>query len=279
VSDLRRDFEDRETLIAYLREHFPDAVGDDVSDLRGGRSAAEARLAAAETGERYTRARNHVDGAVSRLSAYLRHGVLSLREVRQAALDQAGDSDDPGKFINELAWRDYWQRVYAHIGEGVWDDREAYKTGYAADDYRPDLPEDIADGATGLRCMDAFSAELCTSGYLHNHQRMWLAAYVVHWRRVSWQAGARWFLQHLLDGDPASNNLSWQWVASTFSHKPYFFNRENLERFTGGRHCADCPLAARGCPFDASYETLESRLFAGKQTAARCSEDDRKGRR
>jgi deoxyribodipyrimidine photo-lyase len=94
---------------------------------------------------------------------------------------------------------------------------------------------------------------------------MWLAAYVVHWRRVRWQAGARWFLAHLLDGDPASNNLSWQWVASSFSHKPYLFNRANLERFSGGRFCAGCPLADRrgpgGCPFDASYEALQARLF------------------
>jgi deoxyribodipyrimidine photo-lyase len=94
---------------------------------------------------------------------------------------------------------------------------------------------------------------------------MWLAAYVVHWRRVRWQAGARWFLRHLLDGDPASNNLSWQWVASSFSHKPYLFNRANLERFSSGRFCAVCPLAERrgagGCPFDASYEALQARLF------------------
>jgi deoxyribodipyrimidine photo-lyase len=82
---------------------------------------------------------------------------------------------------------------------------------------------------------------------------------------VRWQAGARWFLAHLLDGDPASNNLSWQWVASSFSHKPYLFNRANLERFSGGRFCAGCPLADRrgpgGCPFDASYEALQARLF------------------
>jgi len=108
----------------------------------------------------------------------------------------------------------------------------------------------------------AFAAELTTTGWLHNHARMWLAAYVVHWRRVRWQAGARWFLQHLLDGDPASNNLSWQWVASSFSHKPYVFNRANLERFSSGRHCRDCRLAQRGCPFDASYEQLHERLFA-----------------
>ena len=74
--------------------------------------------------------------------------------------------------------------------------------------------------------------------------------------------GARWFLEHLIDGDPASNNLSWQWVASTFSSKPYFFNRENLERYTAGVYCKVCPHAAAGtCPFDRDYEALEQTLF------------------
>jgi deoxyribodipyrimidine photo-lyase len=116
--------------------------------------------------------------------------------------------------------------------------------------------------------MDAFAADLERIGWLHNHARLWLASYVVHWRRVRWQAGARWFLRHLLDGDPASNNLSWQWVASSFGSKPYIFNRENLERFSGGRYCRNCPRANRGgarrpggCPFEASYEELQQRLF------------------
>ena len=131
-----------------------------------------------------------------------------------------------------------------------------------AADYDDMLPEDIRTGTTGLACMDAFSPrKLRQTGYLHNHARMWLAAYIVHWRGVRWQAGARWFLSHLLDGDPASNNLSWQWVASTFSHKPYLFNRENLERFTHGVYCEQCPLRGR-CELDAGYETLAERLFA-----------------
>jgi deoxyribodipyrimidine photo-lyase len=93
---------------------------------------------------------------------------------------------------------------------------------------------------------------------------MWLASYVVHWRRVRWQAGARWFLQHLLDGDPASNNLSWQWVVSCFSTKPYLFNRDNLERFSSGRYCRVCSAATDGtCPFEASYEQLQVDLFPG----------------
>jgi deoxyribodipyrimidine photo-lyase len=239
----------------------------------GGRKAAEQRLAAIDP-VRYGASRNHLDGAVTRLSPYIRHGVLTLAEVRQAVfarlqhLEEAKRRRAGEKLITELGWRDYWQRLWYQLGDRIWDDREPLKTGHPPETYAPALPDDIAAGATGLACIDGFAAELSATGWLHNHARMWLAAYVVHWRRVRWQAGARWFLQHLLDGDPASNNLSWQWVASSFSHKPYTFNRANLERFSSGRYCAVCPLAGGGCPFEASYEELQARLFrAGAQEA------------
>jgi len=253
---------------------------------RGGRRAAEQRLAAIDPA-RYGASRNHLDGAVTRLSPYIRHGVLTLAEVRDAVFERlaaSGDAHAPQqgelfasqapacrwsaaqrrageKLISELGWRDYWQRLWQQLGDGIWVDREPLKTGHSPEAYAPELPADIAAAATGLACIDGFAAELSSTGWLHNHARMWLAAYVVHWRRVRWQAGARWFLQHLLDGDPASNNLSWQWVASSFSHKPYIFNRANLERFSSGRYCQGCPLASGGCPFEASYEALQARLF------------------
>ncbi|MFN9684924.1 MAG: FAD-binding domain-containing protein, partial [Cyanobacteriota bacterium] len=263
---------------------------------QGGRRAAEARLSRIDPA-RYGASRNHLDGAVTRLSPYIRHGVLTLAEVREAVFARlreraeprepapealqgelfagtAGSGPEAGrgrwspaqrrageKLLAELGWRDYWQRLWRQLGDGIWLDREPLKTGYPLRAYAPDLPADVAAAATGLACMDAFAAELMTTGWLHNHARMWLAAYVVHWRRVRWQAGARWVLTQLLDGAPASNNLSWQWVASSFSHKPYFFNRANLERFSSGRYCRGCPLASGGCPFEAGYEELEARLF------------------
>ncbi len=257
---MRRDFANRDDLVGYLRAEFPDAVSadDHVSTIPGGRRAALARLADIQPGS-YAASRNYLSGAVTRLSPYLRHGVLTLAEVRDFALRRVSRADDATKFVTELAWRDYWQRLYAELGSGIWLDREAYKTGHQG--YGRDLPEDIREARTGLACMDTFARELHESGYLHNHARMWMAAYVVHFRRVRWQAGAAWFLEHLLDGDPASNHLSWQWVASTFSHKPYFFNRENLEKYTGGIYCRVCP--ARGnCDFEGTYDELSERLFA-----------------
>ena len=232
-----------------------------LSQIRGGRAAADALLALTNP-QSYERSRNYLAGDVTRLSAYLRHGVLTLAEVRDHLLQQVADPRHAGKLINELAWRDYWQRIYSQVGEGIWQDREPYKTGFSAVNYEAELPADIVDGTTTLGCIDGFADELKETGYLHNHARMWLAAYVVHWRRVRWQAGARWFLAHLLDGDPASNNLSWQWVASTFASKAYIFNRENLERYTDGKYCRTCPHAqARTCPFERPYESLEQTLF------------------
>ena len=262
--DLPRSFASREALEAELQHLFPQAAGT-LSPIRGGRQAAE-RLLQRIQPERYGKGRNFLDGPVTRLSPYIRHGVLTLAEVREAVFNQlqapgGGGRSAGDKLINELGWRDYWQRLWRQLGNGIWRDQEELKTGHHPGAYSPDLPADVAEGRTGLACMDGFIRELHSTGWLHNHARMWLAAYVVHWRRIRWQAGAQWFLRHLLDGDPASNNLSWQWVASSFSHKPYVFNRANLERYSKGRYCRHCPLSARGCPFEASYEQLETELF------------------
>ena len=93
---------------------------------------------------------------------------------------------------------------------------------------------------------------------------MYLASYIVHFRRIKWQTGAKWFLHHLLDGDVASNNLSWQWVASTFSHKPYIFNLENVDKYFG-KLVDTSPLTNQ--PLHASYEALQARLFPNVRTA------------
>jgi deoxyribodipyrimidine photo-lyase len=205
----------------------------------------------------YARSRNHLEGKVTGLSAFLRHGVLSLAEVRDAAVATTRDISRCFKLIQELAWRDYFQRVWQLLGDRIWSDIEPYKTGFDADDYADELPPDIQAGATGIDYIDHFIEQLHSTGYLHNHARMWLAAYVVHGRRVKWQAGARWFLSHLLDGDEASNNLSWQWCASTFSHKPYIFNRENVLKYSGGRFAEH----QANDPFDTDYESLSNQLF------------------
>jgi deoxyribodipyrimidine photo-lyase len=259
--DMRRDFESRQDLVDYLRKQFPQAAAldDHVSPTRGGRAAAESALRAVDP-QRYGRSRNYLNGAVTYLSPYIRHGVLSMAEVRDYALQQSATPDEAEALIRELGFRDYFQRVYQRIGDAIYEDQEASKTGLEPSDYGDTLPEDIRTGTTSMACMDAFSRQLYETGYLHNHARLWLAAYIIHWRRVRWQAGADWYLTHLLDGDPASNHLSWQWVAGTFSSKPYFFNRENLEKFTNGVYCQACPLYGE-CDLEGDYAALEARLF------------------
>ncbi|MBO3461710.1 deoxyribodipyrimidine photo-lyase [Aetokthonos hydrillicola Thurmond2011] len=261
TNDLRRDFSNREDLVAYLRQQFPNAAepDDHISETVGGRKAAENALQKVDPAK-YGKTRNFFSGAVTKLSPYIRYGVLSLREIRDYVLEHVQNQDEATKLINELGWRDYWQRLYVKLGDAIWKDQEEYKTGYTPRDYSPNFPDDIRQSTTDRVCIDSFSRDLRETGYLHNHARMWLAAYIIHWRRIRWQTGARWFLEHLLDGDPASNNMSWQWVASTFSQKPYFFNRENLERYTEGVYCHQCPLYGH-CDFEGSYEELEVKLF------------------
>ena len=259
--EFRCEFADREDLIAYLKAQFPEAAARDdrVSPIRGGRRAADAAMKRLDPTD-YAASRNYLSGTVTRLSPYLRYGVVGMAELRDAILHRAGRKGVATKLLNELGWRDYFQRRYAQIGNGVWQDQGRLGTGYAPDEYGEELPEDIATGTTGLACIDAFSVQLRTIGYLHNHARLWLAAYLVHWRRVRWQTGARWFLGHLLDGDPASNNLNWQWVAGALGHRPYVFTRENLEQYIEGAYCAGCPLYGR-CPFEGSHADHAARLF------------------
>jgi len=243
---------DRDARYQQIRELFPEVEGADC-DWNGTREAALTALANVDA-PAYARTRNHLDGNVSRLSPYFRHGVLTLNEAARITISKYGASAH--KFVFELAWRDYWRRVWVERGTGIHAPLEAPKV--ALGDLP--LPEDIREARTGLACMDSFTRDLTESGHVHNHARMWFASYVVHHRKVDWRAAADWYYGELLDGDRASNTLSWQWIASTFSSKPYIFNRENLEKNTGGTFCETCANQT-SCPFQSSYHALEVKLF------------------
>lgn len=254
----------RPQLVAALASRLETSDDDPAAasriPVRGGRAAALTALTAIDP-VAYGRTRNHVGGAVTRLSPWIRHGVLGLAEVRDRALSLVRRPEEAEKLVSELAWRDYWLHVHAALGDGIAVDLE----GPSLEPRQPvvaDVPADVLAARTGMSCIDAFVTRLHSTGWLHNHERMWLASWLVHARGVRWQAGADWFLRHLLDGDPASNHLSWQWVAGTFAVRPYLFNRENLETFTDGAHCRDCPLLGR-CDVEGSYDDLAARFFAG----------------
>lgn len=252
-----------ERLLDQLSPWQPTALGstcDEALPVRqGGRIAALAALASIDPAT-YAHTRNHLDGAITRLSPWLRHGVLSTAEVRDAALACVASPQDAEKLISELAWRDYWQRIYASLGEAIWTNLEV-PAATSTQPFVSAVPDDVLTATTGMACVDAFVRELHSTGFLHNHARMWLASWLIHARGVHWQAGAAWFLSHLLDADPASNTLSWQWVAGTFASKPYIFNRENLERYTAGRFCRSCALLGQ-CDLEGSYDDLAARWFA-----------------
>jgi deoxyribodipyrimidine photo-lyase len=219
-----------------------------LSEFHPTREAAYARLAAVNP-QAYARTRNALDGAVTRLSPYLTHGLLSLREVYTEV--HASHALDPKhKLVFELGWRAYWRHVWAHLGDGIHQSRHC---GLLHEDaYVTDIPADVLEARTGVPAIDLAVRELYTTGYLHNHARMWLASYLVHLRKVHWHAGAQWMLAYLLDGDLASNHLSWQWVAGTGSSKPYLFNADNVARY------APAHWHSPGTLIDTSYEALDA---------------------
>lgn len=209
--------------------------------------AARARLAAVNPAA-YARTRNHLDGAVTGLSPYLTHGLLTTREVL-AGVAARHPLHVAHKLVYELGWREYFRHVWAQRGVGILHSLHAGPLPEEA--YARELPADIRQAATGVPVVDQAVRRLYATGTLHNHARMWLASYVVHLRKVHWRAGADWMLGHLLDGDLASNHLSWQWVAGTASHKPYLFNAENVARY------APPAWHSPGSVIDTSYEALE----------------------
>ena len=218
-----------------------------LNDLPPTRRAALARAATVRPHE-YARSRNHVHGAVTGLSPYLTHGLLGLPEVLSELL-QREPLAVGHKLVYELGWRAFFRHVWAFEGDGI---LHSLHTGPMPEgDYADTLPDDIRQARTGVPVIDQAVRTLYATGTLHNHARMWLASYVVHLRRVHWRAGADWLVAHLLDGDLASNHLSWQWVAGTGSHKPYLFNAENVARF------APNAWHSPGTVVDQSYEALD----------------------
>jgi deoxyribodipyrimidine photo-lyase len=183
------------------------------------------------------------------MSPYLTHGVVTLREVLAEVLSH-GPLPVEHKLVFELGWREFFRHAWLHSGDGIF--KSLHPGPLPDDSYATTLPHDIRTACTGVPVIDEAVRALYATGTLHNHARMWLASYVVHVRRVHWRAGADWLVAHLLDGDLASNHLSWQWVAGTGSHKPYLFNADNVARY------APEDWHSPGSVIDRSYEALDA---------------------
>lgn len=209
------------------------------------RGAALRHLAdfAPRMGMAYATGRNTDPGpgtrpAVSGLSPFIRHRLLTEAETIGTALSHHGPQAAE-KFIQEVFWRSYW-KGWLELRPAIWAEyRQRVAQAHAGLATSPEQGAAYAaaaKGATGIACFDAWMRELRDTGTLHNHTRMWVASIWIFTLRLPWVLGADLFLHRLVDGDAASNTLSWRWVAgSQTKGKHYLARAENIARHTNGR--------------------------------------------
>ncbi len=164
---------------------------------------------------------------VSQVSRYISHRIIYEYEI----IERIKDIDNKKKFTDEILWRIYW-RGYLENHKSIW---LAYKKSQGQL-YDLKILKAAKNGKTGIECFDTWVEELRENNYLHNHSRMWFASIWIFSLRLPWQTGARFFMRHLLDGDAASNTLSWRWVAGMHTNKkPYIASKENINKYTVNR--------------------------------------------
>jgi deoxyribodipyrimidine photo-lyase len=209
-----------------------------------GHSEKVVSLLAAIDVKRYGKTRNYVSGSVTELGPYVSRGVISTRMVWAYLLGRGHSFEEMFGFVQQLAWRDFFQRVWQGLGDGINEDirREQEDVVHRL------ISAAIAAGNTGIEGIDVGIQRLLSTGYMHNHLRMYTAFLTANLAGAHWRLPAQWMYAHLLDGDWGSNALSWQWVAGTFSNKKYIANQENINRYTQTNQ--------RGTYLDVDYESL-----------------------
>ena len=220
------------------------------------RVSALARLDAfvAHAAQTYGARRNFVDAsgahnAVSRLSAALRRRLISEEEVVRAVL-AAHPYPTVEKFIAEVFWRTYW-KGWLELHRELWPqfklELQTEKTRIESSPAFAAQYRAAIDGATGIDAFDHWTNELKQTGYLHNWARMQMASIWTFTLALPWQLGADWMFSQLSDADPASNTLSWRWVAGLHTAgKTYLASEERISSMTNGR------LKAEGLAMDAT---------------------------
>ncbi len=198
---------------------------------------------ASRAGTRYTKSRSfdfgpERRGNVSSMSPYVRHRLVLEQEVLERVLSRHSAAA-ANKFVEEVFWRSYF-KGWLEQHPDVWTDyRSSVSTLLAKLDADSELLQRYAnavDGNTGIDCFDAWIHELVSTGYLHNHARMWFASIWVFTLGLPWQLGADLFYRHLVDGDPASNTLSWRWVCGLHTQgKTYLARAQNIVKYSDGR--------------------------------------------
>ena len=171
---------------------------------------------------------------VSCLSPYITHGIISEKEIINKSLNKFSFAKNE-KFIQEVLWRTYW-KGWLELRPNVWDDYliELKKIKEELKDNKEYL--NAIEGKTNIECFNVWVNELKENNYLHNHTRMWFASIWIFTLELPWQLGAEFFMQHLYDGDAASNTLGWRWVAGIQTQgKHYLASEWNIKKFTNNR--------------------------------------------
>ncbi|MFK8030646.1 MAG: FAD-binding domain-containing protein [Gammaproteobacteria bacterium] len=193
----------------------------------------------ARAGRDYERTRNFDFGAsnrsnVSGLSPWLRHRLISEEEVLERVL-AVHSLSAAEKFVQEVCWRTYW-KGWLEQRPQVWRSYREQAGAVELDRTTQTQLNNAHSGTTGIRCFDHWCDELVSTGYLHNHARMWFASIWIFTLRLPWFLGADFFMRNLVDGDAASNTLSWRWVAGLQTvGKTYLAREDNIAKFTDGR--------------------------------------------
>lgn len=170
---------------------------------------------------------------------------MTIFEIRRRVLAREYKPYQIEQFLKELAWREYFLRVWESLGT------EKLMTDIRFDQedvLSHDMPRAFLEKNTGIDAFDEGVRILEETGYMHNHLRMYVAGTVTNMSHAHWQSPSRWLYSHLLDGDIASNTLSWQWNAGVFSSKKYIANQENIDLYTGS--------SQKGTFLDRSYENI-----------------------
>ncbi|MDA9065931.1 DNA photolyase [Candidatus Pelagibacter sp.] len=187
----------------------------------------------------YSKSRNFDFGPnnrsnISCLSPYITHGVVNELEVIDKSLKKFSFSKNE-KFIQEVLWRVYW-KGWLELRPNVWSDY-LIELGKVKDQFKNNQNYlDAIEGKTNVDCFNQWVIELKENNYLHNHTRMWFASIWIFTLELPWQLGAEFFMQHLYDGDTASNTLGWRWVAGIQTQgKHYLASEWNINKFTNNK--------------------------------------------
>jgi len=194
----------------------------------------------------YSKNRNFIDGSVTKLSPYISRGLISTKYVFEKIIERNIPFWKVEKFVQELCWRDYWQLIWKQKGNLIDADLKRIQDGVS----NHSLSKALIDGNCGIKAIDNSINELYDTGYMHNHNRMYLASIACNVAKSHWLNPARWMYYNLLDGDWGSNALSWQWVCGSNSNKKYYANQENINKY--------CYSNQKNTFLDIDYSEFES---------------------